>query len=416
MRTDHGGTKNRLKRTLFIVLSLALAAASFGQSQQTPAAAPADTTPIVKGTLDGPRVAVFETPKEMCDSNDVPDAMARAFRDSTGTVHLIAASTDLYQSLGPTLESATHTCDLGFRSVQDGNPAEFNDEVWIDSFYTLDGKKIAGLSHTEYHGWSFKGECHSQNYNECEYDSDTFHISYDGGYHFEGFKAPANFVAGFPFKYRVDRGPMGDSVDSNIVEWGGWYYAMATDSNWPPNCSGQTGPSRCLVQGGGSPIRTQDVFDPSSWRGWNGTDFSVEFVDPYLGPVARPEEHVYTPVQYMDVVTGIYIYQPANVVVAVLWDYFDNEYGPEGLYLSTSTDLVNWTKPTLVITLKDFLAQEQKGNWLFAYFSLIDPTAPDLNFSIVGNRPYLYYVRLDNNPPYGRVLFRQPITLAVTTP
>jgi hypothetical protein len=170
------------------------------------------------------------------------------------------------------------------------------------------------------------------------------------------------------------------------------------------------------VQEGGSPIRTQDVFDPSSWRGWNGKDFSLSFVDPYPGPVQHPEEHVYTPVPYMTFVTAINIYQPANLIVATLWNAWTNDYGPKGLYLSTSTDLVNWTKPTLVITMDKFLEQDPTtGSWSYAYFSLIDPTAPDLNFSMIGDEPELYYVRLDNNPPYGRVLFRQPIRLTVNS-
>jgi hypothetical protein len=114
----------------------------------------------------------------------------------------------------------------------------------------------------------------------------------------------------------------------------------------------------------------------------------------------------------MDVVTGINIFQPSDLVVAVLWNPWDNEYGRKGFYLSTSTDLVNWTKPTLVATLEQFLAQEPPGNWSYAYFSLIDPAAPDLNFSIIGDRPDLYYVRFDNNGS-GRVLFRQGIELTL---
>jgi hypothetical protein len=189
---------------------------------------------------------------------------------------------------------------------------------------------------------------------------------------------------------------------------------MATDDgSWPLGCSGQTGPNRCLSQGGGAPIRTQDVFDPSSWRGWSGSDFSVQFVDPYAGPVKRPEEHVYTPVPYMSFVTSINIYQPANIVVATIFNGYDNEYGPEGLYLTTSTDLVNWTTPTLVITLAKLLEQEPTGNWQYAYFTLLDPAAPDMNFSTIGDQPYLYYVRLNNDSYLGRTLFRQPIQLSV---
>jgi hypothetical protein len=36
-------------------------------------------------------------------------------------------------------------------------------------------------------------------------------------------------VAGVPFKYQIDNGPTGYSVDSNVVSYGGWYYAIATD-------------------------------------------------------------------------------------------------------------------------------------------------------------------------------------------
>jgi hypothetical protein len=95
-----------------------------------------------------------------------------------------------------------------------------------------------------------------------------------------------------------------------------------------------------------------------------------------------------------------------------LWNAYTNDYGPRGLYLSTSTDLVNWTKPRLVATLEWFLAQEPNGNWTYAYFSLLDPGAPELNFSMIGSHPDLYYVRLDNNGS-GRVLFRQAITLTL---
>src|ERR1700679_490124 len=106
---------------LFCLTLIAVAAA-----QNNPVAGTQipQTTPTVTGVLGGPRVPVFVTPKQMCDPNDLPDAMARAFRDSTGTVHLVAAATDLYYSFGPTLESAVHTCDAGYHSVNDGNPAE----------------------------------------------------------------------------------------------------------------------------------------------------------------------------------------------------------------------------------------------------------------------------------------------------
>jgi hypothetical protein len=184
---------------------------------------------------------------------------------------------------------------------------------------------------------------------------------------------------------------------------------VATAWTWPPNCSSQTGPNRRLISGG-APIRTKDVFDPSSWRGWNGADFCLTFIDPYLGPVSHPQGHVYTPVPYMPYIYAINIYQRTQVVIATLWDVYDNNLGPEGLYFSTMADLVHWTKPTLVVALQDLLAGDPQGSY-YAYFSLLDPIAPDRNFPIVGDPPYLYYVRLNSHNNSDRVLFRQPIRL-----
>ena len=399
---------------LLFLYGLALISVSQAQSRLEADGGPAWKTATITGKLEGFRTAVFKTPQDSCTQNDIPDAMARAFRDSAGTIHFVSASSDMFQSLGPTLETLKHSCEAAFHSANDPNPGDFNDQVWLDSFYTFDGKTIAALSHTEYHGWAHSGECHTQNYGECEYDSDTYHISKDGGYHFESFKAPANFLAGIPYKYEIDRGPMGYSVDTNVVNFNGWYYAVATDWTWPPNCSGDKRAHGCLVPGGGAPIRTTDVFDPASWRGWNGKDFSVSFVDPYLGPVSHPKEHIYTPVPYMFAVNAINVFQSANLVVATLWDYWDNELGPPGLYLTTSSDLVNWTKPKLVVTVAQLKAQDPKGSFLYAYFSLIDPNAQDLNFSTIGSHPYLYYVRLNNNNVYDRVLFRQQIKLTLS--
>jgi hypothetical protein len=372
----------------------------------------ATLTPTITGVLEGPRLAVFETPQDSCVPNDIPDAMARAFRDYTGTVHFITASSDLYQSLGSSLDSLQRSCQPAFQSVNDPNPALFNDQAWLDSFYTTDGYTIAALSHTEFHGWSHPGECNTQNIGECEYDSDTFHISRDGGFVFASLKAPKNFLAGIPYQYKADAGPMGYSVDTNVIQYGGWYYAVATSWTWPPNCSGTGGPHRCITIGG-APIRTTNFLDPASWRAWGGRDFSVSFADPYPGPVANPLTHVYTAVPYMFCVNAINIYQPANVVVATLWDYWDNELGPPGLYLTTSTDLVNWTTPQLVVTAAQLGANDPPGSYLYVYFSMLDPNATDMNFSDVGDEPYLYYVRLDNNNVYNRVVYRQKIKLTL---
>lgn len=365
----------------------------------------------VQGVLVGSRVAVYDT-KNHCQLIDIPDAPARAFVDYQGTVHLVSSHYVMWQNLGPTLETVIHSCEVAYRSDHDPNPADWNDNTWLDSFYSIDGTNIVALGHMEYHGWEHPGECYEQgNYPAaCWYNGDTFHLSKDGGYHFDSFKAPANYIASVPYPYVVNSGPEGYSIDTNIVKSGDWYYAVATGWGWPANCFFQE--SNCLVYGGAAPIRTSDITDPTSWRGWNGQDFDVTFADPYPGPIGDPFEHIFYPIPTIAYVNAINFHPATNLFVATLIDPYNDFYGPPGLYLSTSPDLINWSPPTLVVTIAQLLAQEPPGNWTYAYFSLLDPDSTDPNFSTIGDTPYLYYVRSDaNDCCYVRVLFRQKIKL-----
>jgi len=389
-------------RHAFVPFLLVLTAAA----QQAPA------VHSVQGAFEGPRVAVFDTARSSCELIDIPDAPARAFRDFKGTVHLVSSHYVMRASLGPTLDTVKHNCEVAYRSAHDANPAHFDDATWLDSFYSIDGQWVVALGHMEYHGWEHPGECSTTVYTAaCWYNADTFHFSADGGYHFWSLEPPSNYVLSLPYKYDVNQGPEGYSIDTNIVKVGHWYYAMVTDWPWPPNCGQGTNPP-CLVQFGGSPIRTADITDPASWRGWDGKQFSVSFADPYPGPVHNPEAHVYTPVPWMYYVNALNYHPASGLFVATLFDPWNTAYGPPGAYLSTSPDLVHWSTPTLLVTVADLLAKEPAGNWSYAYFSLLDPNSKDDNFSTIGDDAYLYYVRSDDNHgPYVRVLFRQKIKL-----
>ena len=367
--------------------------------------------------LDGARVAVFDTAKDSCEQVDIPDAQARAFRDDKGVIHLVASHYVTRASLGPTLESVKHNCEVVYKSGRDGHVENFDDATWLDSFFSIDGRRIVALGHMEYHGWEHAGMCASKSDTAaCWYNVVTFFTSEDGGHHFASPKPPANFAVGLPFKYEVNQGPEGYSVDANIIKVGDWYYTIVTDWPWPPNCGNGKRMRACLVPGGAAPIRTSNILDPSSWRGWDGKEFSVVFTEPYRGAVAQPKDHVYTPVPNLYYVNAINLNEGSHLFIATLWDPWNTAYGPEGLYLTTSTDLVHWSKPALAITRDQLLQNEPGGNWSYSYFSLIDPKSTDSNFSTITDNPYLYYVRSDeNHGPYNRVLFRQRIKLGWLT-
>ncbi len=373
--------------------------------------------PPTPNFLDGPAIAAFDTSKESCEQIDIPDAAARALRDYKGTVHLIASHSVTRAGLGPTLETAKHNCQIVYKSAHDGNIADFNDYTWLNAFYDIDGKTIVALGHMEYHGWEHPGMCAPKTDTAtCWYNVDTFNISEDGGYNFARPKPPGNYFVSLPYKYQTNQGPEGYSVDTNIVKAGAWFYASVYSWAWPPNCGRGKGAQPCLVPDASCPIRTANILDPSSWRGWDGKDFTVTFVDPYRGPVANPAVHVCVPVPYLDYSTGIN-YQPAShLFVATLWNQGSGSFGPEGVYFTTSPDFVHWSKPALALTLNQMLRREPEGNWSYQYFSLIDPRSTDSSYMTITDAPYLYYVRLDgNHPPYQRVLFRQRIKLGWLT-
>jgi hypothetical protein len=369
--------------------------------------------PATPNFLDGARVAAFDTAKESCEQIDIPDAAARAFRDYKGVVHLIASHYVTRAGLGPSLEAAKHNCQVVYKSPHDGNIADFDDATWLNSFYDVDGKKIVALGHMEYHGWEHAGMCASKNDSaSCWYNVDTYNLSEDGGYHFARPKPPANYFLSLPEKYQVNQGPEGYSVDANIVKVGEWYYDEVYSWAWPPNCGGGKGQKACLVPDGACAIRTANILDPASWRGWDGKDFTVEFVDPYRAAVANPKAHVCVTVPYLDYSTGINYHPASHLFVATLWNQGSASWGPQGVYFTTSPDFVHWSKPELAMTQNQMLRREPEGNWSYAYFSLIDAKSTDSSYMTITDTPYLYYVRMDgNHPPYQRVLFRQKIKL-----
>jgi len=178
------------------------------------------------------------------------------------------------QDVGPALGSVKHSCDVVYNSAHDPNPADYNDSTWLDSFFSIDGRQIVALGHMEYHGWEHPGECNSQNYTPaCWYNADTFHLSNDGGYHYKSFPAPANYMVGLPFKYVVNDGPRIQRRHQHRAV----RRLVLRDGHRLELASELYRPARTQVFGafGASPIRTSNLLDATSWRAWNGTDFSV---------------------------------------------------------------------------------------------------------------------------------------------
>jgi hypothetical protein len=356
--------------------------------------------PNISAVLVGPAQPVFNS-RQGCEELDIPDQPPRAFRDDQNVVHLIASHYVVRAMVGPTLDTVKHDCRVIYRSPEDSDPSHFQYRNWLASFYAVQARGIAALVHSEYEADKVPGMCATPNdTNNCWWNTVTFAWSEDNGYTFQVPTPPRNLVASLPYPYVIGNraSAYGYESPTNILKVKDFYYAMVND--WPFKAQ-HYGP--CL-------IRTADVFDPGSWRAWDGTGFNVRFVNPYEEKNARAEEHVCTPV-FSGEAESLVLHEPTGYFIATQYAP-DNRFGPTGVYLSTSADLIHWSEAVLVAKTSELLAMEGPGNWDYRYFSLIDPASSDRNFSTVTNMPYVYYVRFaKNDPPYTRVLFRRQIKI-----
>jgi hypothetical protein len=358
--------------------------------------------PTVSGAWSGSALKVFDSETDGCDRLDIPDQPARAFRDFTGKVHLFATHYVARAMTGPTVDTVRRDCHVVYRSPQNADPSRFQDRNWLAAFYTTDGRRIVALVHSEYEAWTHPGMCATPNtLANCWWNTVTMAVSQDGGASFVAPGPPANLVASLPYPYDIGNtaGAAGYNQPTNIIKVGDFYYAMIGD--WPYKTQ-KYGP--CL-------IRTADPFDAGSWRAWDGTRFTIRFIDPYAGRDGPPADHVCTPV-------GVNaVYDPGSLSVHgsfyVTVQYTgDTRFGLPGLWLSASSDLIHWSKPTMVASAQDMLDEEPEGKWRYGYVSLLDPGASDRNFSTVSDAPFVYYVRFDLiRGNLSRTLMRRRIVL-----
>jgi hypothetical protein len=387
----------------FLPAAFAAAAPAIGTASPT-------ALPSVSATFTGSPQTVYDTHTQACDREDAPDTRPRAFRDDNGMVHLVSTDSTARAMVGPTLDTVKQDCRVLYHSRQDADPSHFQDQTWLTSFFSVDGRRIVALAHTEYHGYSHPGMCVNgtgpgERLANCWWNTIAFAQSSDGGYSFTEPTPPQNLVASLPYQYdRQSRsGPHGYFTPSNILKLGDFYYATIASSGYKAQK-----PGACL-------IRTANLFDPASWRAWDGTSFSVRFIDPYVEPDAPPEEHICAPVSpSLGDAQSLSVDERTGLFVATQLTGGDR-YGPEGVYLTASADLIHWSKPTLLISTVELLTTEAPGNWRNMYVALLDPASKDRNFSTITDSPYLYYVRLDlNHPANGRIISRRQIKLQVT--
>ena len=339
--------------------------------------------PLAALTLVGPPQTIFDTKKDACDGNDQPDAPLRLFRDAEGKLAGFGLHYVNRALRGDTLAGLKIDCRVVLASGSRGDPAAYDDKSWITATWTDDGQRVAALVHHEFQAQAHPGRCRFPDYMRCWFNTVLQVGSSDGGANFPRPKVP-QVVASAPFGQETGQGRhRGFFNPSNIVADGRHRYVFAATTGWYGQPSGA-----CL-------LRSDDPFDPASWRAFDGAGFTIRYPDPY-----RTKDAKVAPCRTIEPfpapVGSVTRHRATGAWIAVFQASAEGERFPKaGFYVTSSRDLLTWDTPRLLLagqTLYDDPCRS--GGRLIAYPSLIDEEAQGRNFDDVGDQAWLTFTTL----------------------
>src|SRR5260370_9067253 len=120
---------------------------------QTRGAAPVAADPPVPTIIRlGVEQPVFAWTSMRCETWDIPDTPARAWRDAKGAVHLVASHISNRAMVGADLDHLRQVCRTVYQGSAQDSPQLYDDRSWIASPYTLDDNVVYALVPTQFHG------------------------------------------------------------------------------------------------------------------------------------------------------------------------------------------------------------------------------------------------------------------------
>ena len=356
--------------------------ASQGPQPQPAPQPPNPSTTSSTAAVIGAVQAVFTYHSQKCDDIDIPDTPARAFRDASGRVVLIASHYVNRRAVGSTLESVVHQCPIIYNSHNDTVQAGYRYHEWLMAPYTLDGINVYAIVHNEWYG-SLTGQ-------QCDPGADwingfTLAVSHDGG---ATFAQPSAYLVRYPITAwrssfactNANSARYGDYNGTNIVSMGGLYYRIF-DYVAEPGANNVGQSYQCLM-------RTDNLADASSWEVWTGSGYARSATAP-CAPLSRLGSGWPSTAYSLSYNTHLHAY------VALI----DNVSGT--FYFQTSPDLLTWSGPAAI-------TGTPPGR--ISYPSLLDPDDTSRNFENSGQTPYLYFTRFNNGSGLDRDLLRVQIT------
>ena len=171
---------------------------------------------------------VFSHERDRCQTVDVPDAPARAFRRSDGEVVVIASHYVNTELVGHSTDALKKTCNIVYLASRNPDPARSDYLTWIASTWTFDGKNVFALGHNEFHGNEVPGRCSFKDLSSCWYNTIVLLSSHDGGASFERVdKDEGRAVIAPSFTSKEAEGEArGYFNPTNIIKVGDYVYAL----------------------------------------------------------------------------------------------------------------------------------------------------------------------------------------------
>ena len=356
------------------------------------------------GSLPSPTITslpftLWNTTNSHCEKNDgspidLPDTPARAFIDESGSTVIVTVDTTGRLSRGSSLLNTTRNCTIVNNATSNPNPAMYESNEFLDATWSFNNGTVVAILHDEYPGNTYKN-CSVVPYRWpcCWSVSLSLAISQDWGKTWgHASPPPSNLVAAVPYPYESSSTIFGWGDTGGIVRGPDGYFYLTAYNRM----------TKGLQENGTCVMRTSSLLDPSSWRGWDGKDFTITFVSAYTLPPGDESKHICT-------VLDPEIFPPPCVMYGVTYSVYLNLFVGtincnaialplpmnRTLYYSTSPDMITWA-PMQVLLEPDVLPH----TGFISYPSLLDASAPtrgDSTFGTIGQNATLFYVRNTQN-------------------
>ena len=162
-------------------------------------------------------------------------------------------------------------------------------------------------------------------------------------------------------------------------------------------------------------MRTSNLIDPTSWRAYDGKDYTIRFASPYTIAPGSESDHIcsVTNLPAGDTNAGC---APAGMVWSNYLNQFVITLGCGGTFkFATSHDLIRWSTPQLLDVMHKLSPSLSKMVVGKNYPTFMDLNAPqkfaDGNYQIIGQTAHLFWSSIGHSPySDGRHLLATPFT------